>query len=181
MNWLIIAVIAISILQSTSNFTIPTVLSTIDFTKNYQESSFTFPNNMAGLSYSFPQIYATNMNQSLFQSYISGSRLFGSSRSNFAISLKVQYPMGYKYNCSAYTAMGRAGACIFDYSAIMTRISAFCKNAGPTSLSRVSIGFDLQKSDFTNTAFNTFISSYFSTLRSTVGASTYPVPIELFD
>lgn len=185
MSWLIITLIALTTLPVTANFTYnstanvtaPQILSTVDFTKNYQESTFTFPNNMAGLSYNFAQIYASNMNVSLFQSYVTISRLFGSSRSNFGISLKVQWPMGYKYNCSAYTAMGRAGTCTYDYSAITTRISAFCKNAGPTSLSRVSIGFDLQNRDFANTAFNTYLSSYFSTLLSTIGSSTYPVPI----
>jgi hypothetical protein len=132
---------------------------------------------MAGLSYSFAQIYASNMNLTLFQGYASTSRLFGSTRSSFGISLKMQYPVGYKYNCSAYTAMGRAGTCTYDYSTIMTRISAFCRNAGPTSLSRVSIGFDLQRSDFTNSAFNSFITGYFSSLVSTIGSNIYPVPI----
>jgi hypothetical protein len=181
MSWLIIAIITLASIHITASTTPVNILSTVDFTKNYQESTFTFPSNMAGLSYNFAQIYASNMNLTLFQSMASISRLFGSSRSNFGISLKMQYPVGYKYNCSAYTAMGRAGTCTYDYSAIMTRISAFCRNSGPTTLSRVSIGFDLQRSDFTNAAFNTYISSYFSTLMSTIGSSTYPVPIELFD
>ena len=161
MSWLIIAIITFASIHITASTTPVNILSTVDFTKNYQESTFSFPSNMAGLSYNFAQIYASNMNLTLFQSMVSISRLFGSARSNFGISLKMQYPVGYKYNCSAYTAMGRAGTCTYDYSAIMTRISAFCRNSGPTTLSRVSIGFDLQRSDFTNAAFNSSCTSLF--------------------
>ncbi len=119
------------------------------------------------------------MNSTLFQGYFTNSKAYGSTNSQFSVGLK--FPKGYKYNCSAYTSNGLNATCVYSYSPIMTRISTFCKNVGPTINQNLNYGFDMEGANFSNTNFVSYFTSFMSTIISTVGQSYYYVPVELFD
>lgn len=152
------------------------LLSTFDY-NNLQVSSNTFPRNFVGVTVDFSQIYATIMNTTLFQGYFSNSKIYGSSGAQFSVSLT--FPKGYKYNCSAYTAMGINSTCIYSYQPIMTRITQFCKNVGPVINSNLVFGFDMEGANFSNPSFVSYFYSFVNTIISTVGSGYYAVPIEL--
>lgn len=156
------------------------VLAVADF-NNYQASGYTIGRNFAGASIPYQQIYLTAINTTLFQGYFSNSKAFGSTYSMMALHIKMQYPKGFKYNCSSYTSMGISATCTFNYQANITRLSAFTKNAGPYTNQNVVIGFDMEGANFSNTNFVSYFSSFISGMVSSVGTGFYMVPIELVD
>lgn len=156
------------------------VLSVADFS-NYQTSGYTFGRNFAGTSISYPVIYLSAINSSLFQGYFSNSKAFGSTYSMMSMSLKMQYPKGYKYNCPAYTSMGINVTCVFNYQPTIARLSAFTKTAGPYTNQNVVVGFDMEGASFSNPNFVSYFSTFLTGMVNSVGGSFYPVPIELVD
>lgn len=156
------------------------VLSVADFS-NYQTSGYVFGRNFAGASISYPQIYLSAINSTLFQGYFSNSKAFGSTYSMMSLSVKMQEPKGFKYNCSAYASMGVNATCTFNYQTNITRLSAFTKAAGPYTNQNVVIGFDMEAANFSNPNFVSYFSTFLSGMISSVGGSFYVVPIELVD
>lgn len=156
------------------------VLAVADF-NNYQASGYTFGRNFAGVSIPYPQIYLSAINSTLFQGYFANSKAYGSTYSMMALNVKMQYPKGFKYNCSAYSALGINATCTFNYQANLTRLSAFTKNSGPYTNQNVAIGFDMEAANFSNSNFLTYFSGFLSGMASSVGAGFYPVPIDLVD
>jgi hypothetical protein len=156
------------------------ILAVADF-NNYQSSGMYYGNNFAGIGVNFSEIYVTAMNLTLFQGYFANAKAYGSTYSMMPMSLKMQYPKGYKYNCSAYTAIGINPTCTYNYQPIMSKISTFCKATGPYSFQKVAIGFDVEGANFSNPNFITYFSSFVSTLYSTIGSSYYRIPVEVFD
>ena len=156
------------------------VLAVADF-NNYQASGYTFGRNFAGVSIPYQQIYLSAINSTLFQGYFSNSKAFGSTFSMMALSIKMQYPKGFKYNCPAYASMGISATCTFNYQANITRLSAFTKTAGPYTNQNVAIGFDMEAANFSNSNFLSYFSTFLSGLISSVGGGFYLVPIELVD
>jgi hypothetical protein len=156
------------------------VLSAADFTA-FQTSGYVFASNFAGISLNFSQVYTAAINTSLFQGLIANSRAFGSFISAWPLSVKVQSPTGFKYNCTAYTAMSISATCAFSYSASNARMTAFVRAVAPISTQQSVIGFDMEKANFSNPDFFSYFSSYASTMTTVMGNNLFAQPIELFD
>lgn len=148
-------------------------LSIVDL-RNPVPSGYNFSSNFAGASIDFSTIYTAAINSSIFQGYLSNSRAFGSNYAMMPISLKVQWPKGYKYNCSAYTAMNIPATCLFNYSSINAKTSAFVKTATPYTMNQFNMGFDMENANFSNPSFASyFTSSGMAFLTATNGGSYY--------
>ncbi len=152
------------------------VLSAADFTA-FQTSGYVFASNFAGISLNFSQVYTAAINTSLFQGLIANSRAFGSFISAWPLSVKVQSPTGFKYNCTAYTAMSISATCAFSYSASNARMTAFVKAVAPISTQQSVIGFDMEKANFSNPDFFSYFSSYASTMTTVMGNNLFAQPI----
>jgi hypothetical protein len=113
--------------------------------------------NFVGLSINYSQVSGGIINTTLFQQYIAASKVYASTNSQWAISIKNQVPMGYKYNCTAYTAFTTNTTCTFNMMGTgMQKIGAFLKNAGSLMFA-TSLGFDLQNSNFSDTTFTSTV------------------------
>lgn len=156
------------------------VLSSADFT-NFQSSGNSMLSNFVGIGVNFSQVYTSAMNTTLFQALLANSKAFGSINSMFSISLKMQWPKGYKYNCASYTSIGISTTCTYSYSTILAKVTAFAKAAAPVSNNQMVIGFDMESANFSNSNFMTYFQSFCGAIASSVGSGFYVVPIELFD
>lgn len=90
------------------------LLAKVDLLNNYAKSAGTFPANFAGLSLSFPDMYTSGLSSTVFQGLLKNSWVFGSIYGSWSLSLKMQWPVGYKYNCSAYTSFAPNATCIIN-------------------------------------------------------------------
>lgn len=136
------------------------LLATADFSTNVAITQLKWPNNFAGLSLNYPQLTTTTLGSALFRNYIKNSWTYGTTRGSWGVSLKMQDPIGYKYNCFAYMMVDPFAACTRDISMDMPAIGAFFK-AATNSFDGISLGFDMQAADFSNTNFNFLVLSDF--------------------
>jgi hypothetical protein len=60
-------------------------------------------------------------------------------------------------------------------------MTPFTKAAGPYPSGLVSVGFDMEKANFSNSNFAAYFSSYSNSIQTVVGSGFYPQPIEAFD
>lgn len=145
------------------------LLATTDFSSNVAFTKRSWPNNFAGLSLNYPQLSTTTLGSSLFRNYIKNSWTYGTTRGSWGVSLKMQDPIGYKYNCFAYMMFDPFAVCTRDISMDMTAIGAFFK-AATNNYEGISMGFDMQAADFTNSNFNFLVLSDFAfSILSQVG------------
>jgi hypothetical protein len=77
------------------------ILTSVDFTKNVAYTKTRFPNNFVGLSFQYPQILKNLTNLNL-RGYLRNSFLFSTNASVWRISMKMQWPKGYKLDCWTY-------------------------------------------------------------------------------
>lgn len=76
------------------------ILTTVDFIRNVGYTSNSIPQNFVGLSLSFSQVF-NDLSNVLLRAYIRNSYVYSSPLSGFRISMKMQDPKGYKYDCNA--------------------------------------------------------------------------------
>lgn len=88
-------------------------LATVKF-PSYQATSTTLGSNFVGLSMSLQQMYSAASNWTLLAEYIKNSWTYGTSEGSWGISLKVQWPAGYKYDCPTYTMINPTATCTVD-------------------------------------------------------------------
>lgn len=156
------------------------ILSGVDYS-NFQTGTNTFSANFVGVSLNFSQIYTSAINATLFQGLLANAKAFGSNNGLFSLSIKTQYPQGYKYNCSLYTSLGFNVTCLFNYSSINSKITPFIKATGNFVNRGVVLGFDMEKADINNPSFQSIFSSYAASLITVIGSGYYDTPIEAFD
>jgi hypothetical protein len=156
------------------------ILSSLDYS-NFQTGSNTFSGNFAGVSLNFSQIYTSVMNTTLFQALLANARAFGSNNGFFSLSIKTQWPKGFKYNCTQYASLGFNVTCLFNYSSINNRITPFTRATGNHINRGVVFGFDMENADINNPSFQTIFSSNAAGLITAVGSGFYDTPIEAFD
>jgi hypothetical protein len=156
------------------------VLSGADYS-NFQTSSTIFGPNFVGVSLNFSQIYSAAMSSTLFMGLLANSKAFGSFNSQFALSVKTQWPKGYKYNCTQYSSLGFNATCLFNYSSINAKITTFAKAAGANVNGQVIFGFDMENANLGNANFLTILTSYASAMQTVIGSGFYTTPVEPFD
>ena len=129
------------------------ILTTVEFIKNVVFTSNSIPSNFVGLSFSFPQIY-NDMYNALLTGYIKNSFVYGSSNAGFRISMKMQYPKGFKSNCSAYASINPNMTCTRDLlnNSDFTNLNAFARATLPRA-GLIFLGMDTENGNFSNSTF----------------------------
>ena len=143
-----VIIVLLLVAVATPNNSKPT-LSTINFPKN-TTSANAIPDNFAGLSISFPQVYKNALLSSEFQGYLRNSWVFGSSTASWGVSIKMQWPIGYKYDCpwGWYWFAPKAKCTVNTYN-LLSDIGLFLDGT-VNSEKGVSVGFDRELMNFTN-------------------------------
>ena len=77
------------------------VLTTVDFTKNVVYTSNPIYTNFVGLSLSYQQVY-NYMDNAFLKGFIKNSYVYSSVNTGFRVSMKMQYPIGWKTNCTKW-------------------------------------------------------------------------------
>ena len=116
------------------------VLSTVSFPSFTTSTSI--PTNFVGISVSFDQLNPDALTSQLFKDYIKNFWTYGNFWSSLGISLKMQYPPGYKFDCASWDLINPNATCTTDVSALYpTTIGSFFSDTS-NSGSGLSIGFD---------------------------------------
>ena len=77
-----------------------------------------------GLSIPFASVYPY-LSSTLLQSYIKNSVVYGSYQGSFIVSLKMQNPKGYKFNCTFYQTFAPNATCTIDVNSYLSAIGRF--------------------------------------------------------
>ena len=108
------------------------------------------PNNFLGVSLAFPLIYDTAFTSTLFKNYLTNSWVFDSTSASWGISLKMQYPVGFKYNCpTLWDPIVTNYTCTADVSTYYPAIGDFLR-ASANNYRGLSVGYDREALDFTD-------------------------------
>ena len=119
------------------------ILTTVDFTKNVAYTKTKFPINFVGLSFSYPQVLK-NLTSTILRGFIKNSFLFSVNSTSWRISMKWQWPKGYKVGCEDYgSAVSPDITCIRDLqtNSDISGIGTFLKATIPLG-SNAFLGFD---------------------------------------
>jgi hypothetical protein len=140
------------------------------------------PANYVGLSLSFPRIYNSALTSSVFKGYIKNSWVYASTTASWAVSVKMQWPVGYKYKCPAmWAALEPNATCTLDVSPYYTTIGQFFL-AVSNSGNGLSLGFDRQGLDLTNPDLSSFFFDHLMAYFSNIGFVNGNLPqFEVFD
>ena len=156
------------------------ILQTVSFPS--LATSTELPINLVGLSLSFDQIYNSTLTSTVFKEYIKNAWVYGSTTASWGISIKMQYPPGFKYDCAAWDMIYVNATCTVDVQAYYPTINTFFHDTS-NSASGLSLGFDREGTLLGESAFNSyFLTTYFFGFLSaitTVGGG-YPY-LEMFD
>jgi hypothetical protein len=136
----------------------------MDFTTNLVESYYSANANVVGLSMYFPEVLPYWSND-LFRARMNVS-LFEYSYSN-AFYQVVHVPKGYKYNCSSALYSNANVTCILDLSrntTLTTQMYNFMRSTA--GIYSFDLGFDIEKSNFTNTNFMSNFKTYMNIFLS---------------
>ncbi len=125
------------------------ILGTVDFSgASFLDSSVAgvpiLSPNFAGLSAPFSQIYQSDLTSSLFTNSMLNSWIYGNPLATWGFSLKMQWPVGYKFECSSYSMIDPTmnWTCILDIQPYMGSIGTFFRTISNTC-SGLSMGFDM--------------------------------------
>lgn len=169
---LLLFIVACIILHSQSQ----NILTTVSIPS--LTTSTTIPSNFVGVSLPFDQIYPSVINSSVFKGYLKNSWVYGNTWASWGISIPVQYPPGFKYDCAYWETMDPNATCTQDIKPLYsTVISPFFQEVA-NSPHGLSIGFDRESTLFlfTDTSLQTYFQSValgFLTELQPIGGS-YP-------
>ena len=99
------------------------ILQTVSFPS--LATSTELPINLVGLSLSFDQIYNSTLTSTVFKEYIKNAWVYGSTTASWGISIKMQYPPGFKYDCAAWDMIYVNATCTVDVQAYYPTINTF--------------------------------------------------------
>lgn len=77
------------------------ILTTVDFNKNVVYTSNLIYPNFVGLALTYQQVY-NYMDNALLRGFIKNSYVYSSTNTGFRVSMKMQYPKGWKNNCTKW-------------------------------------------------------------------------------
>ena len=108
-----------------------------------------------GLSIPFASVYPY-LSSTLLQSYIKNSVVYGSYQGSFIVSLKMQNPKGYKFNCTFYQTFAPNATCTVDVNTYLSAAGKFLSAVTGYGIEQY-VGYDMEAADFNNTScFNNF-------------------------
>lgn len=112
---------------------------------NYQATSASIKSNFVGLSIPFQQIYSSGLTSTLLQNYIKNSWVYGTSVGSWGASIKVQWPLGYNYDCAAYLMVDPNTTCTVDVKNYFSSLGQFYQSATNNFLG-LSLGYNMMGS-----------------------------------
>ena len=115
------------------------ILTTVSFPD--LTTSIAIPSNIVGLSFTFEQIYQTAMSSATLKGLIKNSWVYGSTSASWGMSIKMQNPPGYKYDCFAWESFYVNASCLVDVQSYYPQIATFLTDTANSHLG-LSIGFD---------------------------------------
>lgn len=116
------------------------VLTSVSFPST--TTSTQLPPNIVGVSLSFDQIQSSALISTVFKGYLSNFMTYGNMWASAGKGIKVQYPPGYKYDCTTWSTMINENAtCTMDIQMTYPTISSFFSETSATA-NGLSIGFD---------------------------------------
>ena len=157
------------------------VLSTIYF-QDTATTGQAIPANFVGLSLNYPNIRSDALSSAIFASLIKNSWVYGSASASWGVSLKMQYPVGYKWDCpNSWMMVFPSVTCTVNVKPQYPTIGTFLKSIC-NSFKGVSIGFDRQGVNLGDFIFQSFAFSWYFDFISNIGAlgGDYPI-VEMFD
>jgi hypothetical protein len=174
---LVTATIFLLIVSSSSQNVLSTVYFQDTITTGQPISS-----NFVGLSLSYPNIRSTAMSSTLFAQLVKNSWVFGSTTASWGVSLKMQYPVGYKWDCpNSWMMVFPTPTCTVNVKPQYFAIGTFLKSI-TNSFKGVSLGFDRQGINLAGIPFQIMSFSWYFDFISNIGSmgGVYPV-VEMYD
>jgi len=146
------------------------ILTSVDLTQNVQYNSDILYYNFIGLSIPYPQVLK-NLTSPLLRGYIKNSYIYNQVSGTWRISIKMQWPKGYLYNCPAYRQkINSTITCVRDImnNSDIANIGSFLKAVVPYGRT-TNIGFDQQSANYKNQDFLNIYDGYNMQVLNYVG------------